>query len=192
MLRRYMESNSWYEDYKKTLNKNDILFSEDEIEKVFNNYMYLINFDKEEYNYDNFRKYKFIEFLDDDYSNECRTDLYISGFLKEFDCLYAIPVVFSYEDLNHIKNENVPPIAIKSCSNNRFLKKCAGSLISYYSGEFVIFSEDFSSFLIAKPGHYFIKSTDKKNYCWDDVLWDKYEFYDYDRNVLLGFAKVFK
>ena len=43
-----MESNSWYEDYKKTLDKNDILFSEDEIEKVFNNYRDLINFDKEE------------------------------------------------------------------------------------------------------------------------------------------------
>ena len=68
-----MESNSWYEDYKKTLDKNDILFFEDEIEKVFNNYKYLINFDKEEYNYKNFRKYKFIEFLDDDYSDECRT-----------------------------------------------------------------------------------------------------------------------
>ena len=187
-----MESNSWYEDYKKTLDKNDILFFEDEIEKVFNNYKYLINFDKEEYNYDNFRKYKFIEFLDDDYSDECRTDLYISGFLKEFDFLYAIPVVFSYDDLNHIKNENIPPIAMKSRSNNRFFKKCVGSLISYYSGEFVIFSEDFSSFLIAKPGHYFIKSTDKKNYCWNDLLLDKYEFYDYDRNVLLGFAKVFK
>ena len=106
--------------------------------------------------------------------------------------MYAIPVVFSYDDLNHIKNENIPPIVMKSRSNNRFFKKCAGSLISYYSGEFVIFSEDFSSFLIAKPGHYFIKSTDKKNYCWNDVLLDKYEFYDYDRNVLLGFAKVFK
>lgn len=32
-----MESNSWYEDYKKTLDKNDILFSEDEIEKVLMN-----------------------------------------------------------------------------------------------------------------------------------------------------------
>ena len=37
ILRRYMESNSWYEDYKKTLDKNDILFSEDEIEKVLMN-----------------------------------------------------------------------------------------------------------------------------------------------------------
>jgi len=44
-LKEDIKKRLMYEDYKKTLDKNDILFSEDEIEKVFNNYRYLINFD---------------------------------------------------------------------------------------------------------------------------------------------------
>ena len=94
--------------------------------------------------------------------------------------------------IENIKNETIPPIVIKSCSNDSFFEKCTGSLISYYSGEFIVFSDDFSSFLIAKPGHYFIKNTDKKSNCWDELFSNKYDFYDYDRDVLLGFAEAFR
>ena len=186
-----MSAKLWYEDVK-ILNKTDILLSSMEVENVFYNYKFLINFDEEKYFYNNFRKYEFIEFLDDDYSNECRTDLYIHDFIKKFDYLYAIPIVFSYDEFENIKNETIPPIVIKSCSNDSFFEKCTGSLISYYSGEFIVFSDDFSSFLIAKPGHYFIKNTDKKSNCWDGLFSNKYDFYDYDRDVLLGFAEAFR
>ena len=101
-----MSAKLWYEDVK-ALNKTDILLSSMEVENVFDNYKILINFDEEKYFYNNFRKYEFIEFLDDDYSNECRTDSYIHDFIKKFDYLYAIPIVFSYDEFENIKNERI-------------------------------------------------------------------------------------
>ena len=43
-----MSAKLWYEDVK-TLNKTDILLSSMEIENVFDNYKFLINFDEEKY-----------------------------------------------------------------------------------------------------------------------------------------------
>ena len=76
-----MSAKLWYEDVK-ILNKTDILLSSMEVENVFDNYKFLINFDEEKYFYNNFRKYEFIEFLDDDYSNIYNTILFKNNYIK--------------------------------------------------------------------------------------------------------------
>lgn len=191
-----MEINKpWYsfENIKNTLLSNNFELSPKEKLEVVMKYSKFINFFSQEYNYENIKKMGYyIDFMIDDYDNENLINEYVSFFLSGNMVLYSLPLVFEISDFKSILNEFKPSLIAKINGNFSEYLKCLNSLVSDYSGEFILFYEDFSSFLIVNQGNYYVRGVlgydgEINNDSWNKLADGKIEVYEYNKKILLPF-----
>lgn len=178
------------------LDNSNFLLTDSEKRNVIHMYSRFINFDDSEYNFNNIKKMNFfLDFIEDDYDCEDRTESYINEFLNHNSgFIYAIPLVFSYSDFYSVLNDFEPSLIAKFNSSFGSYLKCINSMVSDYSGEFILFYDDFSSFMIIKRGYFYLRGTFEKNILhldnWNRLLKNEISMYEIDKQKLLLFEKI--
>lgn len=181
----------WYESFSSAykLKESDFILSKKEIRDFLSFYREFIDFSKEDYNYDYIKSnFPLVDFLEFDYENESNMDGYVLEILSLSKCFYVAPLIFSVEDLNCILFEFNPSVIAKLNSSLYDYNRVFGSMVSDYSGYFLVASIDFSYVMIVKNGHYILRFHRKKNIYKDrrmDVSLGKVDMYKYDLEELV-------
>ncbi len=185
-----MKNNQPWYDTLNSLGQDNFFLNNIERDSFIRNYKRLIDFSKNTYNYSAFNHFENISFIEDDYCKDEIKERFVSSFLSWSKILYAMPIVFSYDDFNYVVNGFNPSLIVKVNSDFIDYKKCLNSLIADYTGEFLMLSEDFNSFIVLNPGHYFICGG-KKNIesHWREFILGHIDMYDYDKLVIEQFLK---
>lgn len=185
----------WYEPFlsQYKLKESDFILSKKETNKFLSFYKKLINFEDEDYNYLFIKeRFCFVDFLEFNYEDESIMEGYVSDILFDSKELYVAPVIFAAEDLNSILFDFKPSAIAKIKSNIDNYKRIFGSMISDYSGCFLVTPNDFSYVLIVKNGHYALRLHRKNIYInkWKELYLRKIEMYEYDIMEILKFISL--
>lgn len=153
----------WYEYSGSHFNlkESDFICSEKEINDFLSFYRKVIDLISGDYNFIK-REFPFFDFCEFNYEDESKMDKYILELLSFSKEIYAIPIIFSYDDLNCVLFEFNPSAVAKVNSTLNDYNRIFGSMISDYSGAFLIAPIDFSYVVIVKNGHYILRFLRKK------------------------------
>lgn len=190
-----LSNKPWYEMFPFSqfqLKEDDFLLSDVEMKEILSFYKNLIDFKKEKYNrpfiYNNFA---FVDFLEFNYEDESIMDDYILEMLCSSREAYALPLVFSNEDLNCILLEFNPCAIAKINSNINDFNRIFGSMISDYSGSFLVTPVNFSYAIIVKNGHYALRFHRRQNIYknrWRELSLGRIDMYEYDIKEISQFC----
>lgn len=183
----------WYDMFPSEfqLKERDFMLSKTEVNDFLLFYRNFVDLFKGDYNHKFIEEnFHFIDFLEFDYENEINMDNYVAELLLSSKYIYSSPLVFSNEDFNCILFEFKPSVISKVDSNLQDYNRIFGSMVSDYSGTFLVTPVDFSYVLIVKNGHYVLRFHRKKHIYknrWMDLSLGKIEMYEYDIKELSKF-----
>lgn len=187
----------WYSSaFSESLSEKHFSVSVEEINNIITHYNKVIDFHSMKYNYNEISNMNlFVDFMEFDYGNELIIETYIKCFIDNYQgALYAVPIFFIESEFHSILYDFKPSLLAKIASCFEEYSLCYKSLIADYRGEFIIWYDDLSSFMITKNGHFCLRAMNTTALMslnnWTKLSNNELEMYDYDLDILHNFQKV--